>query len=78
MGFKRKFNVDEIADTVVNKAGEDELKNKRTVVLISDPKGLSMRLTGYPGELSSFVAGDNVVIEAKFSQTKLDVEEEEE
>jgi len=77
MGFKRKFNVDEIADTVTNKAGEDELKNKRTVKLISEPKGLSMTLTGYPGELSGFVSGDSVEIEAKVTQTRLELEEEE-
>ena len=75
MSFKRKFKVEEIKDTVVDKAGEEELENKRTVVLNSE--GLSMRLTGYPGELSDFVSGDSVEIVAKTSQTKL-VEEEEE
>ena len=76
MGFKRKFKVEEIKDTVVDKAGEEELENKRTVVLNSE--GLSMRLTGYPGELSDFVSGDSVEVEAKTTQTKLELEEEEE
>ena len=75
MGFKRKFKVEQITDTVLDKAGEEELENKRTVVLNSE--GLSMRLTGYPGEISGFVAGDSVEIEAKFTQTKLELEDEE-
>jgi hypothetical protein len=75
MGFKRKFKVEKIADTVVDKAGEEELVNKRTVVLNSE--GLSMTLTGYPGELTGFVTGDSVEIVAKTTQTKLEVEEEE-
>ena len=75
MSFKRKFKVEQIMDTVVDKAGEEELENKRTVVLNSE--GLSMRLTGYPGELSDFVSGDSIEMSAKTSQTKLDVEDEE-
>lgn len=75
MGFKRKFKVEKIEDTTVDKAGEEEVENKRTVLLNSE--GLSMRLTGYPGELVGFVTGDSVEVQAKFSQTKLDVEEEE-
>ena len=76
MGFRRKFKVEKISDTVIDKAGEEELQNKRTVVLNSE--GLSMTLTGYPGELIGFVTGDSVEIEAKTTQTKLELEEEEE
>ena len=75
MGFKRKFKVEKITDTVVDKAGEEETQVKRTVVLNSE--GLSMALTGYPGELTGFVTGDSVEIEAKTLQTKLELEEEE-
>ena len=75
MGFKRKFTVEKITDTVVDKAGEEETQVKRTVVLNSE--GLSMALTGYPGELTGFVTGDSVEVQAKITQTKL-VEEEEE
>ncbi|GAH25200.1 unnamed protein product [marine sediment metagenome] len=75
MGFKRKFKVEKIADTVVDKAGEEELQNKRTVVLNSE--GLSMALTGYPGELTGFVTGDTLEIQMRATQTKLAAEEEE-
>lgn len=74
MSMKRKFKVEKITDTVIDKAGEEETQVKRTVVLKSEGN-LSLVLTGYLGELAGFVTGDDVLLVLETSQTKLQVEE---
>lgn len=67
--FRRKLKVEKISDTVVEKAGEEEAEELRTVSLKAE--GISVAIKGDPEELLSFTVGDSVEMYIKTARQGL-------
>lgn len=67
--FKKDFAVEKVVDTVEDKAGEEELKEKKVVSLKGD--GVTATITGDPYELRMFKTGDSIRLSVKNPQTTI-------
>lgn len=74
MEFRRGFSVEKIEDKRIDKAGEEDVQNVRSISL--KVKGITVTIVGDPLELSEFLSGDSVELVINSTQTKLPVEEE--
>lgn len=76
MKFEKDFEVDEIEDTAVDKAGSSDVRRKRKVKLSS--KLVSVTVSGSTECLLEFETGESVQVRISSPQTSLsDLEEEE-
>ena len=73
--FKRHFEVDEIRNGEVDKAGADETIKTRTVILKS-VDGRKITITGERDKITGFIAGNNVEVRITSTQTELFKNEE--
>lgn len=67
--FKNDFVVERVIDTVEDKAGEEELKEKKVVSLKGD--GVTATITGDPDKLGMFNSGDSIHLVVKNPQTSI-------
>ena len=75
--FKRHFEIEEIRNGEIDKAGEDETKKTRMVIMKS-VDGRKITITGERDKITGFIAGDNVEVRITSTQTELFTPEEQE
>lgn len=76
MEFKRHFEIKEIKNEETDKAGADETKKTR-IVMMESVDGRKITLKGERDKITGFIAGDNVEVRITSTQTELITEEEE-